>query len=132
MATILEVARFNQLMGNDLGEQQYQGAIQIWKTFMSAFQTTCYQQSFDRDIVFGLERQNQLLGGTFDIIPCADRLFTAEFAGRPAGTMRFTHCGLGVGDWKIVVHDGLLHGSGTGQVDRDGLGTWSAFCDNRR
>jgi hypothetical protein len=127
MTTIFEVARVNQLMGDGSGSQQYQAAIQIWKTFMSAFQKKCYEQSFERDLVFGLERQNQMLGGGFDIMPCAYRLFTAKNTVSVPFEMtgRFTHCGLGIGEWKIATESAEFQGSGTGHVGQGGSGTWS-------
>ena len=125
MTEIGGVGRQAALLGEDeLAEESRKKLVNALVSFSRAFvDEACYSQSFDPRIAMGLARQNELLGTGIDVTPCANRKFTAE--GKGADILwEFTHCGRGVGDWKIATH-GPLEGGGTGTVDADLSGTWS-------
>jgi hypothetical protein len=123
LTTVLEASRFNALSGNEAeAEKQYQGAVGAFRTFSAAFSTACYGQSFDARLAQGLQRQNELPGTGIDVTPCAYREFTAESKGGDI-VWHFTHCGLGIGLWKIVT-EGPLQGKGSGTLEANLSGTW--------
>jgi hypothetical protein len=118
VTTVLEASRYNKLSGNEEeAQRQYQGAVEVLTTFISNFQTTCYSQSFDPRIALGLERQNELLHMGLDVTPCSNRKYTAEAKGGDL-LWRFSHCGWGMGEWKIEP-GGILQGSGVATVEID-------------
>lgn len=113
------------LLGEDeLAEQSRKKMIDALVSFSRAFvDDACYSQSFDPRIAMGLAHQNELLGTGIDVTPCANRKFTAEGIGGGI-TWRFTHCGRGIGEYKIKT-EGPLTGTGTGAVAEDLTGPWS-------
>jgi hypothetical protein len=112
------------LLGEDeLAEQSRKKLVDALVSFSRAFvDDACYHQSFDPRIAMGLARQNELLGTGIDVTPCANREFTAE--GKGADILwQFTHCGRGIGEWKIKT-SGPLEGQGVATVNDDLSGTW--------
>ena len=112
------------LLGEDeLAEQSRKKLVEGLVSFSRAFvDDACYHQNFDPRIAMGLARQNELLGTGIDVTPCANREFTAE--GKGADILwRFTHCGRGIGEWKITT-TGPLEGQGAATVNGDLTGTW--------
>jgi hypothetical protein len=112
------------LLGEDeLAEESRKKLVDALVTFSRAFvDDACYHQSFDPRIAMGLARQNELLGTGIDVTPCANREFTAE--GKGADILwQFTHCGRGIGEWKIKT-SGPLVGQGVATVNGELTGTW--------
>jgi hypothetical protein len=108
---------------DDLAEQSRKRLVEALASFSRAFvDEACYSQSFDPRIAMGLAHQNELLGTGIDVTPCANRKFTAEGTGADI-TWRFTHCGRGIGDWKIKT-EGPLQGTGMGTVSAELSGPW--------
>jgi hypothetical protein len=125
MTDIGATGRQSALMGNDaLAEESRKKLVDALVSFSRAFvDEACYGQTFDPRIAMGLARQNEMLGTGIDVTPCANRKFTAE--GKGADILwKFTHCGRGIGEYKIETH-GPLEGGGTGTVGEDLSGTWS-------
>jgi hypothetical protein len=110
------------LMGEDsLAERAREEMVNALVSFSSTFvNQTCWDQSFDDELPYSLERQNQLLGTGIDVLPCARRRFTAL-----AGSLMFESCSVrGVGEWRV--RSGLAGlpmlqgGVGSGEMKPDG------------
>jgi hypothetical protein len=95
-------------------EKELHDAVQVLTTFSGTFKDACYDQSFDPVLAVNLTRQNELLGTGIDLMPCADRKFTAQVA-----TYTFESCSLGgEGEWKVTWNIDPLGepGKGTGTL----------------
>jgi hypothetical protein len=110
------------LMGEDsLAERAREEMVNALVSFSGSFvNETCWEQTFDDDLPYSLERQNQLLGTGIDVLPCARRRFTAL-----AGSLVFESCSVrGVGEWRVRSSLAALPmfqgGVGTGEMSVDG------------
>jgi hypothetical protein len=109
---------------DDLAEQSRQKLVKALVSFSSTFvEQSCWDQSFDDDLPYSIQHQNELLGTGIDVLPCAKRRFTA----RPA-MLTFESCTVrGVGDWRVrwnmtaPTTTGGTGGKGSGELkpDRD-------------
>lgn len=114
------VGRQAALLGeDDLAEQSHQKLVKALVSFSSTFvEQTCWDQSFDDDLPYSIQRQNEILGTGIDVLPCAQRRFTA----RP-GVLTFESCTVrGVGDWRVrwnMAAPGTTGGQGSGELKPD-------------
>ena len=124
ITVVVEAARVGQLMGDASAEDQQRKLVEIVETFSKKFSETCEQQSFDPLIALGLHRQNALLGTGVEVDHCANRVFEAPIA-TGSELVRWRHCGLGVGTWKMKA-EGLDVGEGEAGLDERGKGDFES------
>jgi hypothetical protein len=117
------VGRQAALLGDDaLAEQSYKKLVNALVSFSSTFvEHSCWDQSFDDELPYSIQRQNELLGTGIDVLPCAKRRFTAG-----VGTLTFESCTVrGVGDWRVrwmrsnLAVPGSTGGQGSGELKPD-------------
>ena len=117
------IGRQAALMGEDaLADQSRQQMVDTLVRFSEAFvDRTCWDQVFDEELPFSIQRQNDVLGTGIDVLPCAQRRFHAE-----ASPLFFDSCTVrGVGEWRVLwpmVGPGITGGRGSGRLEneRDG------------
>jgi hypothetical protein len=108
------------LLGEDeLAEQSRKKLADVLVSFSKTFvEQSCWDQSFDDDLPYSVQRQNELLGTGIDVIPCAKRHFTAR-----ASILTFESCTVrGVGDWRVLWNmtaPGTTGGKGAGELEAD-------------
>ena len=124
LTQVAQVGRQAALLGLDeIEEQSRKTLLNTLDVFDSALAKSCKNQVFDSDAIFGLMRQEGLVGMNHELEPCAYRLLKADSAdGRQSWSIH--HCGLGLGEWKLKA-SGWLTGAGTGQTDVQGDGDFS-------
>jgi hypothetical protein len=116
-------ARQNALLGEEaLAEQARKQMVETLVHFSGSFvDRTCWDQAFDDQFPFNLDRQNQLMGTGIDVRPCAQRRFRAVVP-----PLVFESCTIrGVGDWRVrwdMSAPGATGGTGSGKLEeaRDG------------
>jgi len=124
LTTVAGVGRQAAMLGLDpIADDARVTMVKTLRVFDSAFAKDCKNQSFDPDLVLGLLRQEDALGLKNPLEPCAYRLAKLELRDARQG-WSIRHCGLGYGEWKFQ-GSGWLTGSGTGQTDMLGNGTYS-------
>ena len=122
MTDMAAAGRQAALFGEDaLAEESRQKLVETLESFSKTFvEQSCWDQSFDDDLPFSIQRQNEILGTGLDVIPCAQRRFTAQ-----SGILTFESCTVrGVGDWRVLWNmaaPGTTGGRGSGEMkpDRD-------------
>lgn len=108
------------LLGEDaLAEEARQKMVKALTSFSSTFvDQSCWDQSFDDELPFSLNRQNELLGTGIDVLPCAQRRFRAR-----ASVLTFESCTVrGVGDWRVLWNmtaPNATGGKGSGELKRE-------------
>ena len=109
------------LLGEDgLAEEARKQMVQTLTGFSGAFvNETCWDQVFDDELPFSINRQNEILGTGIDVRPCAQRRFEAIVS-----PLVFKSCTIrGVGRWEVEwVMPGASGGKGSGELEeeRDG------------
>lgn len=121
LMTILEVARTNQLTGNEkLGLAQWQVVVDLAKTLLPKLAETCNQQSAQVIEVLEVDRTNQMLGINVDFSACYYRLYESSGVVGPL-PYRMRHCGRDLsGTWHMQVTRGQTNnesGKLEGQTD---------------
>jgi hypothetical protein len=109
------------LLGEDeLAEKAQQQMVRTLTEFSRTFvDRTCWEQAFSDELPFSIQRQNDILGTGIDVLPCAQRRFTAV----PA-SWSFESCTIrGAGEWRVrwllpTFANGDV--SGSGQLSPDG------------
>jgi hypothetical protein len=109
------------LLGEEkLADEARKQMVETLVGFSGAFvNETCWDQVFDDELPFSINRQNEMMGTGIDVRPCAQRRFKAV-----AGPLVFTSCTIrGVGHWEVewpmpMVSGG--RGSGELEEERDG------------
>lgn len=127
LTDLISTSRQDALIGEqDLSMAAWHSALEIFRTFYEAFVTTCVNQSFDSDIALALERQRSMLGmgGEDTDLHCAYRYSEAKWAVGDE-TITWKTCGLAEGKWKLAM-SGLCHGDGTGEIDSNWSGEYTA------
>jgi hypothetical protein len=80
---------------------------------------TCWDQVFDDELPFSVNRQNEMLGTGIDVRPCAQRRFRAAVS-----PLVFESCTIrGVGEWRVLWPMPMVSGGrGSGELEqkRDG------------
>lgn len=104
---------------DDVAEQSVQKLVKALVAFSSTFVGhSCWEQSFDEDLPYSIQRQNEILGTGIDVLPCAKRRFTAVVS-----TLTFESCTWrGVGDWRVrwnLAAPMIASGEGSGELKRD-------------
>lgn len=124
ITVVVEAGRVAQMMGDASAEDQQRKLGEIVETFSKKFSETCERQSFDPLIALGLQRQNELLGTGVEVDHCAKRVFEATIL-TGSETVRWRHCGLGIGRWKMKA-EGLDVGEGEAELDERGKGDFDS------
>jgi hypothetical protein len=88
--------------------------------FSGAFvDETCWDQVFDDELPFSINRQNEMMGTGIDVRPCAQRRFKAVVS-----PLTFESCTVrGVGEWRVLWPMPMVSGGqGSGELEekRDG------------
>jgi hypothetical protein len=112
------------LLGEDeLAEQSRKKLNDALVSFSRTFvDQSCWEQVFDDELPYNLQRQNEMLGTGIDVLPCAQRRFSAQ-----ASVLTFESCTVrGVGDWRVTSNM-TAPGSATG-----GLGSGEMKADRDR
>ena len=111
------------LLGEDeLAEQSRKKLNDALVSFSRTFvDQSCWDQVFDDDLPYNLQRQNEMLGTGIDVLPCARRRFSAQVS-----VIMFESCTVrGVGDWRVTWNmtapgtGGGGRGSGEMKAERD-------------
>jgi len=114
------VARQAALLGEDkLADESWKKMVDVLTTFSKAFVgQTCWNQVFDDELPFALQRQNDLLNSGIDLRPCAQRRFNAQVS-----VWTFESCTVrGVGEWRVLWNmsaPGTTGGRGSGELEAD-------------
>jgi hypothetical protein len=124
ITVVVEAGRISQLMGDPSAEEQQRALVAILTTFSKKFSQTCEQQSFNPLIALGLKRQNEMLGTGVEVDHCANRVFEAKIE-TGTETVRWRHCGLGVGVWKMKA-EGLDVGKAEAAIGERGQGDFES------
>ncbi len=123
LTTTGAVGRQAALLGEEaLAEAARKQMVQTLVTFSDAFvDRTCWDQAFDDELPFAINRQNELLSTGIDVRPCAQRRFKAFVS-----PLTFESCTIrGVGEWQVIWEmnaPGASGGRGSGKLEeeRDG------------
>jgi hypothetical protein len=123
IGSLLGVSRYDALAGNeDEALQLLQATVALQTDFATGFLATCRSQTFDRDIAFGIERQNQMLGNGIDVMHCAYRYAEAKTV---SGLITWRICGAIDGKLKVKMKGDMV-GEGSGVIGPDGEGEYTA------
>jgi hypothetical protein len=115
MTDIGAVGRQAALLGEDaLAEESRKKMVDALVSFSKTFvEQSCWDQSFDDELPYSIQRQNEMLGTGIDVIPCAQRRFNAQ-----SGILTFESCTVRrVGDWRVLWNmaaPGTTGGRGSG------------------
>jgi hypothetical protein len=108
------------LLGEDkLADEAQKKMVDALTTFSNTFvDHSCWDQSFDDDLPFAIQRQNDILGTNIDVKPCAQRRFKAQVE-----IYTFESCTIrGVGPWRVLWNmaaPGTTGGRGEGEMKLD-------------
>jgi len=106
------------LLGEDgLAEEARKQMVQTLTGFSGAFvNETCWDQVFDDELPFSINRQNEMLGTGIDVRPCAQRKFKAIVT-----PLVFESCTIrGVGRWEVQwIMPGTSGGRGSGELEEE-------------
>lgn len=82
----------------DLAEEARRKMVDSLIAFSRTFvEQSCWEQVFDDELPYSIQRQNDILGTGIDVLPCAQRRFTVY-----AESLTFESCTIrGVGDWRV-------------------------------
>lgn len=123
IGTLLGVSRQDALLGKeDEAMQLLQASEALQADFAKGFLATCSSQTFDRDIAFGIERQDGMLGNDIDVTACAYRYAEAKTA---SGTITWRICSAIDGKLKVKMKGDMV-GEGSGVIGPDGEGEYTA------
>jgi hypothetical protein len=117
MTDIGTTGRQAALLGEDqLAEQARKKLNDALVSFSRTFvDESCWDQVFDDDLPYNLQRQNDILGTGIDVLPCARRRFSAQVS-----VISFESCTVrGVGDWRVswnMAAPGTTGGRGSGEM----------------
>jgi hypothetical protein len=120
MTDIAGAGRQAALLGEDaLAEESRKKLVDALVSFSKTFvEQSCWDQSFDDELPYSIQRQNVILGTGIDVIPCAQRRFNAQ-----SGVLTFASCTVrGVGDWRVLWNmaaPGTTGGRGSGEMKPD-------------
>jgi hypothetical protein len=120
MTDIGAAGRQAALLGEDaLAEESRKKMVDALVSFSKTFvEQSCWDQSFDDELPYSIQRQNEILGTGIDVIPCAQRRFNAQ-----SGILSFESCTVrGVGDWRVLWNmaaPGTTGGRGSGDMKAD-------------
>lgn len=109
------------LLGEDaLAEEARKQMVETLTGFSGPFvNETCWDQVFDDELPFSINRQNEMLGTGIDVRPCAQRRFKAIVP-----PLTFESCTIrGVGEWRVLWPLPMASGGrGSGELEekRDG------------
>lgn len=109
------------LLGEDeLADEARRRMVETLTGFSAPFvNETCWDQVFDDQLPFSINRQNEMLGTGIDVRPCAQRRFYAA-----ASPLVFESCTVrGVGEWRVLWPMPMASGGeGSGELEekRDG------------
>jgi hypothetical protein len=109
------------LLGEDkLAEEARVQMVNTLVRFSGAFvDETCWDQVFDDELPFSINRQNEMMGTGIDVRPCAQRRFKAVVS-----PLTFESCTVrGVGEWRVLWPMPMVSGGqGSGELEekRDG------------
>jgi hypothetical protein len=109
------------LLGEDgLAEEARKQMVEALVHFSGAFvDETCWDQEFDDQLPFSINRQNEMMGTGIDVRPCAQRRFKAVVP-----PLVFESCTVrGVGQWRVLwPMPRASGGRGSGELEekRDG------------
>ncbi len=111
------------LLGEDgLAEEARKQMVETLTGFSGPFvNETCWDQAFDDELPFSINRQNEMMGTGIDVRPCAQRRFKAFVS-----PVIFESCTVrGVGEWRVLwpmQAPGVTGGRGSGELEeeRDG------------
>jgi len=106
------------LLGEDgLADEARKQMVQTLTGFSGPFvNETCWDQVFDDELPFSINRQNEMLGTGIDVRPCAQRRFEAIVS-----PLVFKSCTIrGVGRWEVEwVMPGASGGKGSGELEEE-------------
>ncbi len=106
------------LLGEDkLADEARQQMVETLTGFSGPFvNETCWDQVFDDELPFSINRQNEMLGTGIDVLPCAQRRFKAVVA-----PLVFESCTTrGVGRWEVQWPMPMTSGGkGSGELERE-------------
>jgi hypothetical protein len=109
------------LLGEEkLAEEARKQMVEVLVGFSGPFvDQTCWDQVFDDELPFSINRQNEMMGTGIDVRPCAQRRFKAIVP-----PLTFESCTVrGVGEWRVLwPMPGATGGRGSGELEeeRDG------------
>jgi hypothetical protein len=121
LTEIGSTGRQSALLGEDaLAEEARKQMVETLTGFSAPFvNETCWDQVFDDELPFNINRQNEMLGTGIDVRPCAQRRFKAV-----ASPLVFESCTIrGVGEWRVLWPLPMTSGGrGSGELEekRDG------------
>jgi len=126
LTAVAGVGRQAALLGlNAIADEAVATMVKTLNTFDAALARDCKNQSFDANIIAGLLQQEGVLGLHNPLEPCAYRLARFTYTDARAG-WSLEHCGPGFGTWAFSENgSGLIKGSGTGETDMFGNGSYS-------
>ena len=109
------------LLGEDgLADEARKQMVQALTGFSGPFvNETCWDQVFDDELPFSINRQNEILGTGIDVRPCAQRRFKAIVP-----PLVFESCTIrGVGRWEVQwPMPGASGGKGSGELEEERYG----------
>jgi hypothetical protein len=109
------------LLGEDgLAEEARKQMVQTLTGFSGPFvNETCWDQVFDDELPFSINRQNEMLGTGIDVRPCAQRRFKAVVT-----PLVFESCTVrGVGPWEVEWPMPMTSGGrGSGELEEERAG----------
>jgi hypothetical protein len=121
LTAIGSAGRQAALLGEDkLADEARKKMLDVLTTFSRTFvDQSCWDQSFDDDLPFAFQQQNDILGTDIDVRPCAQRRFKAQ-----AEIYTFESCSIrGIGAWRVLWNmaaPGTTGGRGEGEMKLDG------------
>ena len=106
------------LLGEDgLAEESRKQMVETLTGFSGPFvNETCWDQVFDDELPFSINRQNEMMGTGIDVRPCAQRRFKAVVP-----PLVFESCTVrGVGEWRVLwPMPGATGGRGSGELEKE-------------
>ncbi len=121
LGKLLNVARQDMFKGHEESAQHAMEQVsKVFRTFSTAFKNTCKEQSYPIEVALGLARQNELLGTSIDVTPCAKRKYSAELSNQGVNYHFETCSDLSILIWKLTISGKV---EGNGEADNGG---WEA------
>lgn len=106
------------LLGEEqLADEARRQMVETLTGFSGPFvEETCWDQVFDDELPFSINRQNEMLGTGIDVRPCAQRRFKAIVP-----PLTFESCTIrGVGEWRVLWPMPMTSGGeGSGELEKE-------------